>query len=270
MAPNPRSQEIVNAFSRYVKSSDRAQIENFSPEEIEFALIQYSADKGWPPHVAMEMRLEELRRIHASSPGTGRSIQNLGGRSGDSVEVPMTEKSLWLELNAQYYVSKPQFAKSISFVKESHARNIILRDIAQAYGCLKAGFYKPAVILAGGVIEELLRRFLANSNVKAKGTRFVDLLIACDDAKLLKRAVTQLGGAVRDFRNLVSLARSNARNSGQVAILGLSVPESQHRRLPDAWWYAPNRCCGAMPMPYAWLTQAGGWCAWTRYPMCRC
>ena len=55
---------------------------------------------------------------------------------------------------------------------------------------------------------------------------------------------------------LVSPARSNARNSGRVAILGRSAPESQHRRWPNAWSKASSTERSQLPMSRfsnAWL-----------------
>ena len=66
-------------------------------------------------------------------------------------------------------------------------------------------FSKPALILAGGVSEELLRLYLEHKKIKPKNKRFVDYVKACEDNGLLKRGVSRLTDSVRDFRNLVHL-----------------------------------------------------------------
>lgn len=40
-----RSREIANVFDKYVNTGNKSLIENFNREEIEFALLQYYADK---------------------------------------------------------------------------------------------------------------------------------------------------------------------------------------------------------------------------------
>jgi hypothetical protein len=62
----------------------------------------------------------------------------------------------WKDIEKEYDISKRAFGKKINFVKEDFKRKIIFRDIEQAYFLASNGFCKPAVILAGGVIEELL------------------------------------------------------------------------------------------------------------------
>ena len=54
MVPSEKSQQVANAFSKYVDTDDKSLIENCKCEDIEIALLQYSADKGWPHYNAME------------------------------------------------------------------------------------------------------------------------------------------------------------------------------------------------------------------------
>ena len=56
-----RSAEIVNAFTRYVKTSNRSEIENVKKDELEDALAQYALDKNMPFYHAMELHLEKVR-----------------------------------------------------------------------------------------------------------------------------------------------------------------------------------------------------------------
>ncbi len=61
MAPNKESQEISSAFSRYVATGDKSLIKKIPEDKLEVALLQYSADRGWPHYSAMERRLNELK-----------------------------------------------------------------------------------------------------------------------------------------------------------------------------------------------------------------
>jgi len=57
-----RSQEITNAFQKYVKGGKKSLIESFSIQEIERALVEYALDKEFPFYIAME-RIEQLKEI---------------------------------------------------------------------------------------------------------------------------------------------------------------------------------------------------------------
>jgi hypothetical protein len=116
-----------------------------------------------------------------------------------------TSKENWEAIKKEYGVSKIEFGRKIKFVSDKFKRKIIFRDVEQAFVLASQGFSKPAVILAGGVIEELLRLYLEHKNIKPKGNRFVDYIQACEKESLLKRGVSRLSDSIRDFRNLVHL-----------------------------------------------------------------
>jgi len=116
----------------------------------------------------------------------------------------------WNGIEREYDVSKRSFGKKISFVKEEFKRKIIFRDLEQAFLLANHGFHKSSVILAGGVIEELLRLYLAHKNV-APGKNNLDSYIkACEDNGLLKAAIHRLADSVRQFRNIVHLERESS------------------------------------------------------------
>ncbi len=62
-----RSGEVTNAFDKWVRTGDKSHVEDFTKEEIERALIEYSADKGFSFYDAMERRLQELKEAEALS-----------------------------------------------------------------------------------------------------------------------------------------------------------------------------------------------------------
>ena len=82
----------------------------------------------------------------------------------------------------------------------------MLRDVEQAFVLASSGYSKPAVILAGGVIEELLRLYLAHKGVKPVSNSFVGYIQACEQQGLLKASISRLSDSVRHFRNLVHLS----------------------------------------------------------------
>jgi hypothetical protein len=96
-------------------------------------------------------------------------------------------------------------------VTEQYKREVIFRDVEQAYLLAKNGFYKPAVILAGSVIEELLRLYLASKNVKPSKDTFEEYVKTCESKNLLKSGINRLSDSVRHFRNLVHLEKEKGR-----------------------------------------------------------
>jgi len=116
-----------------------------------------------------------------------------------------TSKEHWEAIRSEYDISKKDFGKKINFVLDSFKRKIIFRDVEHAFVLASHGFSKPALILAGGVIEELLRLYLEHKNIKPTNNRFVDYVKTCEDNGLLKRGVSRLSDSIRDFRNLVHL-----------------------------------------------------------------
>jgi len=117
----------------------------------------------------------------------------------------------WNDIQNDYDVSKQTFAKRINFVTDKHKRNIIFRDIEQAYILSKHGFPKPATILAGGVIEELLRLFLEHQNIKPARNTFEEYIKTCELKGLLKSGISLLSNSVRHFRNLVHLSKEETQ-----------------------------------------------------------
>jgi len=122
-----------------------------------------------------------------------------------------SSKENWEAIRSEYGISKKDFGKKINFVSDSFKRKIIFRDIEHAFVLASQGFFKPALILAGGVIEELLKLYLENKNIQPKCDKFFSYIDACEDNGLLKRGVSRLTDSVRDFRNLVHLANEKTR-----------------------------------------------------------
>ena len=133
------------------------------------------------------------------------------GATEDSLPVLDKEKGVWQNIQADFDISKREFGKRINFVKNQFKRSVIFRDVEQAYILAKNGFNKPAVILAGGVIEELLRVFLDNKNENAKDKRFEELIEICQKKNFLKEEISNLASAIRRFRNSVHLAAEKSK-----------------------------------------------------------
>ena len=117
--------------------------------------------------------------------------------TSNTVSKRPSSMDTWNDIQNDYGVSKQNFAKRINFVTDKHKRKIIFRDIEQAYILSKYGFSKPATILAGGVIEELLRLFLENQNVKPARNTFEEYIKTCDQNGLLKSGISLLSNSVR-------------------------------------------------------------------------
>ena len=123
--------------------------------------------------------------------------------------TPLKSKSKenWQAIKDEYGISKMSFGKKINFVTDTFKRKIVFRDVEHSFILASSGFSKPAIVLAGGVIEELLRLYLADNNVSPTSDRFSDCIKACEKEGLLKSGISRLSDSLRHFRNLVHLAR---------------------------------------------------------------
>lgn len=130
-----------------------------------------------------------------------------------------SSKDIWSDIFEDFEVTKHTFGKNINFVTNSYKRKAIFRDVEQAYVLSKNGYYKPAVILAGSVIEELLRLYLKDKHIKATNNTFDEYIKTCEQNGYLKGAVNLLSDSVRHFRNFVHLEKeSSAKNKVSKAI----------------------------------------------------
>lgn len=120
-------------------------------------------------------------------------------------------KENWQAIKDEYGVGKRDFGKKINFVSDPFKRKVIFRDVERAFVLASCGFSKSALILAGGVIEELLRLYLDNKKIKPNNNRFIDYIRSCEDNNLLKRGVSRLTDSIRDFRNLVHIENEKAK-----------------------------------------------------------
>ena len=117
----------------------------------------------------------------------------------------------WKTIQNDYDINKRAFGKKINFVTDKHKKKIILRDIEQAYILADLGFSKPATILAGGVIEELLRLYLKHKKITPKSNNFYDYIKTCEQKKLLKSGISRLSDSVRHFRNIVHISKEESK-----------------------------------------------------------
>lgn len=146
-----------------------------------------------------------LAHIVASKPKPAETEQK---DQGSKIMITATtSKENWEGIRSEYDISKKDFGKKINFVSDSFKRKIIFRDVEHAFVLASQGFPKPSLILAGGVIEELLRLYLEHKNIPVTSENFVDYIKTCEQKGLLKSGISKLSDSVREFRNLVHLSR---------------------------------------------------------------
>lgn len=119
-------------------------------------------------------------------------------------------KGVWSEIEKDYDISKIAFGKKFNFIKEQFTRKVLFRDVEQAYLLSEAGFSKPAVILAGSVIEELLRQKLKHENINVSNNTFESYIEAYKNKRPSKLALHSLTNSVRHFRNLVHISKEKS------------------------------------------------------------
>jgi len=127
------------------------------------------------------------------------------------IKMNKGKSNIWTEIGKDYDVSKRGFGKKINFVTDRFKRSIIFRDVEHAYVLASYGFSKPAVILAGSIVEELLRIYLGHKHIRPSSNTFESYLNACKDNNLLKSAIHRLSDSVRHFRNIVHLENESSQ-----------------------------------------------------------
>lgn len=120
-------------------------------------------------------------------------------------------KEIWNDIEKDYDITKRMFGKRINFVGDKFKRQILFRDVEHAYVLANLGFSKPAVILTGSVIEELLSVYLQHKKIRPKGNTFNSYIQACETHGLLKGAIHRLTDSIRHFRNLVHLSNEKSK-----------------------------------------------------------
>jgi len=132
--------------------------------------------------------------------GANQSIINQF-RDRTTIQAHSTEDE-WNYINA--------FGRKINFVKDKFKREIIFRDIEHAYFFAQNGFNKPAIILAGGVMEELLRFYLIYKKINPLRNSFEEYIKSCETKGLLKKGISRLSDSLRNFRNIVHLEKEES------------------------------------------------------------
>lgn len=113
----------------------------------------------------------------------------------------------WQGIYKDYNTSKSQCMKKINFITSNYSRKIIVRDIEQAYNLKTLGYAKPAVLLAGAVLEELLRQYLVLKDLLRGEKTFENYIKICEENHLLKSGISSIGGSIRFFRNYIHLEK---------------------------------------------------------------
>ena len=147
--------------------------------------------------------------------GRGNSIEDKSLNTQKPTVFPTnnqseSKKDYWENIKKDFDVSKRTFGKKINFIENQFIRKVIFRDIEHAYTLCKSGYYKPSILLAGGVIEELLRQYLQFKNIKPQKDTFDEYIKACEQYGLLKSAIRQLSDSVRQFRNLIHIVKEKS------------------------------------------------------------
>lgn len=157
---------------------------------------------------------QKLLTHKVETPKTGRKSSKKGSPTLTKMRIPLpSEKAVWLSIENEYDISKVAYGRKINFIKDKHKRNIIFRDITQAYILVENGFYKPAVLLAGGVIEEILRAFIEHKYKKPTRSTFDKYINQLNNDGLLKDTAVHLSHATRINRNLVHIEKEKNANS---------------------------------------------------------
>jgi hypothetical protein len=196
---NDEALDIASDFQNYFRKGDKDFVEKYTKTQIKCALsLVPTSSRNHQWYKEMERYIEKP------------NAEEKNRKESAKVSTKFTflsTKSIWNDIKNDYKETKRRFGKKINFVTDTFKREIIFRDIEQAYYLAKIGFSKPAVILAGSVIEELLRLYLKSKTITPLKDNFDGYIKTCENKKLLKSAIHRLSDSIRQFRNLVHLEK---------------------------------------------------------------
>lgn len=135
-------------------------------------------------------------------------------------------KYSWKDIEIEYEISKNSFGRKINFVRDCNIREIIFRDVENAFSLSKNGYSKSAVLLAGSVVEELLRQYIKHRNIISKAKTFNEFIKVFNENNFLKLPMSAMPDSIRQFRNLVHIKEENEKNitlSKDIAIGSVSI-----------------------------------------------
>lgn len=197
-----KNQSIFNQFrdSTKVQSPSTGDERDYTNSAIGLNVMAPIKTRSLKKLIAeVERIIDRLVSLNATQDDYGLS------ENFKKVEQISASNASWSKIKNDFGVSKRTFGRKIHFVKNEFKRKILFRDIGHAYFFAEKGFYKPAVILAGSVIEELLRLYLKYKKISPSGKSFNEYIIACDNNGLFKKGISKLSDSLRDFRNIVHL-----------------------------------------------------------------
>lgn len=202
-------------MQRYQKEmADR--IDAMTTEQARLAIASgVFGDIGSPNHAfasswlaAKEASLREAREAEMASLLHSKAVNE--ETVMDTTARPFAGPEAWKNTEEEYGISKKMFGRKINFVQDRFKREVIFRDIGQAFVLAREGFSKPSVVLAGSVIEEMLRLYLLHKNITPARNNLDSYIKACEENDLLKAAIHRLADSVRQFRNIVHLEKETS------------------------------------------------------------
>ncbi|NQU68329.1 MAG: hypothetical protein HQ510_10335 [Candidatus Marinimicrobia bacterium] len=209
-----KTYKLISSIGKFSSGSgsqgERITYINLDQDEVFNNYLRFSSVDDLLDEFVVQMQLD-------TSNDTFAKVRLLGELENAAPSIQLENlhfeiENIWYRIAQEYEIDQSLFREKIEFIKTSYLTDVIIRDIAHAYILAKLGFSKPAVILAGGVIETLLRTYLEHNNKKSNATSFNRYIEICESEGLLKTAIGHLSQYVRHFRNYVHLEKEESEH----------------------------------------------------------
>ena len=208
-------------YEYYLKELNRilVEVKQIQPETVEdIGLVEDAKNKSRAPGSMTGEQDAKLREISAVADKLlSRLHQTINTELPKGSTVRKEKNSIseskanWKAIEREFGITKRGFGRKINFISDNFRRNIIFRDVEHAFILASLSFAKPAVILAGGVIEELLRLYLEYKDITPINNSFDGYIQTCEQKGLLKAGISRLSDSARYFRNLVHLSKEETK-----------------------------------------------------------
>lgn len=199
----------ISEFNHILENGQKANLEFFK----DTPRVDYSSKFLESPKYDKKKYI--LMLLHGIEASASKLLARTVNTRDATKEIPMaTTAQAWEAIEKEFGITKKAFGKKINFVSDNFKRKLIFRDVEQAYTLVQLSYAKPAVILAGSVIEELLRLYLKQKGYFPKKPLKMDFngyIRTCEQEKLLEKGISRLTDSVRHFRNIAHLRKEETK-----------------------------------------------------------
>lgn len=222
----------VNKILRHFK-------EQYSEEELRYSL-RYLIKRGWLDYWENHRGNEDAFQLTFNGYNEWifpknqikHSFKKMKNKTRQKISQKLKGRTAWNKEIGWGVIEKKKISISkkglLNFIQDQKTKSILTRDYAYAEICKEQGMFKPAIILYGSIIEEILRYILKSED------NFSKLINKAQDKKLIEASLIRKIDFIRDFRDYVHIfleIRGDFEPKKEIASIASEVCNSLCKKL---------------------------------------